>query len=75
MAVTIVDPSGDVLAGQYSDELRRQVEALGVELLLDTSLREPPAPPPGVARAFEVTTESGHAIFADIWFAASVPHP
>ena len=45
-AVTIIDPIDDVLSGQYSDamrkDLRRQLEDLGVNLLLGTSLTAEP---------------------------------
>jgi apoptosis-inducing factor 2 len=70
--VTIVDPIDDVLSGQYSDamrkEVRRQLEELGVNLLLGTSLTEEPHTPPGVASTFTATTTSGEEITADIWF-------
>jgi len=71
-AVTIVDPIDDVLSGQYSDamrkELRRQLENLGVNLLLGTSLTEEPRTPPGVASTFTAVTISKDEITADIWF-------
>ena len=44
--MTIIDPIDDVLSGQYSDamrkDLRRQLEDLGVNLLLGTSLTAEP---------------------------------
>ena len=71
-AVTVVDPIDDVLSGQYSDamrkEIRRQLEELGVDLLLGTSLTKEPPTPPGVASTFTATTTSGAEITADIWF-------
>ena len=71
-AVTVVDPIDDVLSGQYSDamrkEIRRQLEELGVDLLLGTSLTEEPRTPPGVASTFTAITTSGEEITADIWF-------
>jgi apoptosis-inducing factor 2 len=71
-AVTLLDPIDDVLSGQYSDamrkEIRRQLEELGVNLLLGTSLTEEPSTPPGVASTFTATTTSGEEITADIWF-------
>jgi NADH dehydrogenase FAD-containing subunit len=71
-AVTIVDPSADLVSGRFPDafraELRAQLDALGVQLLLGTSLREPPDSAPGQARPFTVATCSGVDIAADIWF-------
>jgi NADH dehydrogenase FAD-containing subunit len=71
-AVTIVDPAADVLGGRYPDEfraeLRRQLDALGVTLLLGTSLVEEPVSEAGQAKAFTVTTRSGHRVSAGVWF-------
>jgi hypothetical protein len=48
--VTIADISDDILVGRYDqalrDELRRQLDALGVELRLGTALAELPSAPP-----------------------------
>jgi NADH dehydrogenase FAD-containing subunit len=70
--VAIVDPATDVLAPRFSqelrDELRHQLEALGVELVLGSALREPPPGPAGRREPFTVTTEDGVDIAADIWF-------
>jgi apoptosis-inducing factor 2 len=72
-AVTVVDPFGDVMSGRFPDEfrseLRTQLAELGVELVLGTSLSELPAIEQGRTGTFTVTTESGRAITADIWFA------
>jgi NADH dehydrogenase FAD-containing subunit len=72
-AVTIVDPLGDILSARFPDEfrteLRTQLAELGVDLVLGTSLHEIPAPAQGRTGSFTVTTESGLAITADIWFA------
>lgn len=71
-AVTLVDPIDDVLSGQYSDamrkDLRRQLEDLGVNLLLGTSLTAEPTTPPGVTSAFTAVTTRGDEISTDIWF-------
>lgn len=71
-AVTIVDPASDVVSGRFPGdfraEVRRQVHALGVDLLLGTSLRAQPPSEPGVSAPFTVTTPSGQEITADIWF-------
>lgn len=70
--VSVVDPSDDILSGGYGDafrtELRRQLTAMGVDLLLGTTLREPPPTEPGEAKTFTATTRSGREITADIWF-------
>jgi apoptosis-inducing factor 2 len=71
-SVTIVDPSDDVLSGAFPDEfrieLRRQLDALGVEVLLGTSLLEQPPSDPGVAKTFTATTRAGTQVPTDIWF-------
>jgi NADH dehydrogenase FAD-containing subunit len=72
-AVTIVDPATDIvvsggLPDEFRAELRRQLDALGIELLLGTTLREDPPSEPGAAKTFTVTTQSGAEINADIWF-------
>lgn len=71
-SVAIVDPAEDLLSGlfpeEFDTELRRQLDELGVELLLGTSLLEAPPSDPGVPRSFTATTRSGKRIPADIWF-------
>lgn len=71
--VTIVDPLPGLMPGtfpeEFREELRAQLDAAGIELLLGTSLREPPGTVPGHASAFTVTTAAGASITADIWFA------
>jgi NADH dehydrogenase FAD-containing subunit len=70
--VTVVDPSPDLVSGRFPEEfraeLRAQLEKLGVEVLLGTSLRELPVTGAGEAGTFTVTTGSGVSITADIWF-------
>jgi len=72
-SVTVVDPSPQLLTGrfptEFNQQLTAQLDTLGVELLLRTSLREPPPSPPGTPGAFTVTTTSGQSLSADIWFA------
>ena len=72
--VTIVDMADDVLAGPYDpalrDELRRQLDALGVELRLGVALRELPSAPPATRAPIRIATEAGEVIEADIWFRA-----
>jgi apoptosis-inducing factor 2 len=71
-AVTVVDPSTDLVSGRFPDELRSQLRAqlddLDVQLLLGTSLRELPTSDPGRTGPFTVVTRSGVDITADIWF-------
>ncbi|MFI6903775.1 NAD(P)/FAD-dependent oxidoreductase [Nonomuraea sp. NPDC050394] len=71
--VTVVDPATELLPGEFPAEFRAelhaQLAALGVELLLGTSLNEPPPTAPGHAAPFTATTRAGAELSADIWFA------
>jgi apoptosis-inducing factor 2 len=72
-AVTIVDMADDILGSRFSkelrDEVRRQLDDVDVELVLGSALREgEPLMAPGELATFTVTTLSGRAISADIWF-------
>lgn len=70
--VTVVEAEEQILTGPYPDELRaelrRQLDELGIELLVGTLLRELPASDVGQLETFTVTTEAGSEITADIWF-------
>ena len=70
--ITVVDPADDVLSGGFTaelrEELRRQLNELGIELLLGTSLLEQPPSEPGTAKTFTAATSSGHEVTADVWF-------
>lgn len=70
--VTLLDQSPELMPGGFPEafraELRRQLERLGVELLLGTGLTALPPSGPGRAGAFTVTTDAGAEISADIWF-------
>jgi apoptosis-inducing factor 2 len=70
--VTIVDVAPDILAGPYDqalrEDLRRQLDKLGVELVLGSPLRALPDTAPGVAGPVRVTTEAGETLEADIWY-------
>jgi NADH dehydrogenase FAD-containing subunit len=70
--VTIVDIADDVLGPRFMPELRaelrRQLEELGVVLILGSPLRDPPSTAPGVHGTFSVTTEDGRVMTADLWF-------
>lgn len=71
--VTIVDPAGELLPGfkpEVVEDLRGQLDVLGVDLRLATALTAPPGTEPGLAGGFTVTTSSGGEIPADIWFRA-----
>jgi NADH dehydrogenase FAD-containing subunit len=70
--VTLLDAADDVLGARFRPdlkaELRRQLAGLGVEVLLSSPLREPPAVPAGEPGEFTVVTEAGRKITADLWF-------
>ncbi|RVX38555.1 NADH dehydrogenase FAD-containing subunit [Nonomuraea polychroma] len=70
--VTLADVAPDILAGPFDqalrDELRAQLDKLGVELKLGSPLRELPGTPPATAAPVAVTTEAGDELSADIWF-------
>jgi NADH dehydrogenase FAD-containing subunit len=72
--VTIADIADDILTGPYDqalrDELRRQLDDLGVELHLGRALSELPTTPPATLGAIRVATEGGPELVADIWFRA-----
>jgi apoptosis-inducing factor 2 len=72
--VTIADVSPDILSGPYDqelrDELRRQLDALGVELRLGAALSELPSAPPATLAPIAIATDDGDEIVADIWFRA-----
>ncbi|WP_414937603.1 NAD(P)/FAD-dependent oxidoreductase [Amycolatopsis sp. cmx-11-51] len=70
-AVTIVDPAEGILPGfpdEFRAEVRRQLDELGVELLLGTSLTESPVSEPGQAKTFTAALTSGGEVTADLWF-------
>ena len=70
--VTIVDAAADILDGPYAPalrtELRAQLDALGVELLLDSPLAALPETAPGRLEPFTVHTAAGGGVSADVWF-------
>jgi apoptosis-inducing factor 2 len=72
--VTIADAADDILAGPYDqalrDELRRQLDELGIELRLGSPLRELPSAAPAVRAAISVTTAAGDVLEADVWYRA-----
>lgn len=72
--VTLVDLADDILPGPYDqelrEELRRQLDKLGVELVLGSALRALPDSPAATTAPVTVTTEAGEELTADIWFRA-----
>src|SRR6202022_497191 len=72
--VTVADISDDILVGPYDqalrDELRRQLDALGVELRLGAALSELPSAPPATLAPIAISTADGGELVADIWFRA-----
>ncbi|WP_440067062.1 NAD(P)/FAD-dependent oxidoreductase [Streptosporangium sp. OZ121] len=70
--ITVADVGDDILSGPFKPELRaelrRQLDELGIELLLGSSLREAPPTAPGTAGTFTVKTEAGEELTADLWY-------
>lgn len=70
--VTLADVAPDILPGPFEqslrDELRRQLDLLGVELKLGSPLRELPDVPPATAAPISIATEAGEKLTADVWF-------
>ena len=70
--VTIVDVADDILDGPYDqalrDELRRQLDGLGVELRLGSPLRALPTVAPATAASIAITTAAREELTADVWY-------
>jgi NADH dehydrogenase FAD-containing subunit len=70
--VTLLDAADDILGARFRPdlkaELRRQLTAAGVRVLLSSPLRQLPAVPPAGLGEFTVQTQSGTELTADIWF-------
>jgi NADH dehydrogenase FAD-containing subunit len=70
--ITLMDLAADVLGGPYHPdlkvELRRQLDQIGVDLVLGSPLVQQPPTAAGELRTFTVVTEAGDEITADIWF-------
>jgi NADH dehydrogenase FAD-containing subunit len=77
--VTIADISEDILTGPYDqdlrEELRRQLDALGVELRLGSTLGDLPSAPPATLAPIRIAVQDGNELVADIWFRAFGVHP
>jgi NADH dehydrogenase FAD-containing subunit len=72
--VTVVGADDDVMPGPFDqglrDELRRQLDKLGVELRLGSAVRSLPTAPPTARGEVTVTTEAGEELTADVWYQA-----
>jgi apoptosis-inducing factor 2 len=70
--VTLLDAADDILGERFradlKAELRRQLAGLGVELLLSSPLAGLPPVPPGTLASFEIRTQQGTVVQADLWF-------
>jgi NADH dehydrogenase FAD-containing subunit len=70
--VALADIAPDILAGPYEqalrDELRRQLDELGVDLHLGAELRQLPEAAPAALAPIAVNTADGATLDADIWF-------
>ena len=68
------DISDDILVGPYDqalrDELRRQLDDLGVELRLGPAITALPTAPPATLAPIAIGTADGGELVADIWFRA-----
>jgi apoptosis-inducing factor 2 len=68
--VVIVDPAEEILrehSGALRHEIRAQLEALDVRLILGSPLVAKPPTAPGIVGCFTVETEDKVAITADLW--------
>jgi len=72
--VTLLDAADDILTGPYDqplrDELRRQLDTMGVEVRLGSAPRELPSAQPATLDSIRIATEDGVELEADIWFRA-----
>ena len=70
--VTLLDAAEDILGARFRPdlkaELRRQLDGLGVEVLVSSPLRQLPPVTAGELGEFTVVTEAGREITADLWF-------
>ena len=72
--VTLLDAADDILTGPYDqplrDELRRQLDAMGVDVRLGSAPSELPSAQPATLDTIRIATEDGGELEADIWFRA-----
>ena len=73
-AVTVIGADDDIMPGPFDqglrDELRRQLDKLGVELRLGSPVRSLPAVPPTTRGEVEVSIDGGERLTADVWYQA-----
>ncbi|MFD1372131.1 NAD(P)/FAD-dependent oxidoreductase [Actinoplanes sichuanensis] len=71
--VTVIDPAPELLGGRFTGEMRaelaRQLDEMGVRVLLGTKIDALPDTPAGTVRPFTAATSTGETIAADLWFA------
>ncbi|HEY1737556.1 MAG TPA: FAD-dependent oxidoreductase, partial [Acidimicrobiia bacterium] len=71
-SVTLLDLADDVLGDRFRNdlraELRHQLVELGVDVVLGEGLQSLPPTAATEFATFTITTETGRAITADIWF-------
>ncbi|MEU4620711.1 FAD-dependent oxidoreductase [Actinoplanes sp. NPDC023801] len=71
--MTVVDSAPELLGGRFTEQLRaevaRQLDDMGVRVLLGAGLDIAPDTPAGVVGAFTAVTGAGEKIDADLWFA------
>lgn len=71
--ITIIDPADELLPGflpEVRAELSRQLDELGIKVLLGTRLSTPPATEPGDLATTTVSITSTDDLTVDIWFRA-----
>jgi NADH dehydrogenase FAD-containing subunit len=78
-SITLLDVGDEVLRGPFKPELkaelRRQLDAIGVKVVLSSPLDQPPPTSAGEQGTFTVSTATGLEITADIWFQCFGVHP
>lgn len=68
--ITLIDPTDRILpaySAELREELTRQLDALGIHLILGAALAVDPDVAAGRAETFTVATDQGHTITADLW--------
>jgi apoptosis-inducing factor 2 len=71
--ITIIDPADQLLPGflpEVRTDLHRQLDELGITVLLGTGLTNPPTTQPGQLEPTTVITTGGEELTGDIWFRA-----
>jgi NADH dehydrogenase FAD-containing subunit len=72
--VTVADVADDILTGPFDqdvrDEIRRQLDEMGVELVLGSALESLPDAEAATAASISVRTAAGRELTADVWYQA-----